>query len=152
MIIIGTFPHSIELEYALTKLESIGISRERLLVVCMEHVPREFQTDHQKRESSHSKGVEIGMACATALSVIGTSLGFIWTWGPIICGIIAAFIGFCLGFGIHAAFSKKTRQLPKPKADVSVIVQCHAGQAGEVQRVMWANSAFTVGLARVSDE
>jgi hypothetical protein len=152
MIIIGTFQHSIELEYALSKLESLGIARERLLVVCMDQVSKEFQFDQKKKESSHSKGVEIGIASATALSVIGTSLGFMWTWGPIIWGIIAAFIGFSLGFGINALLSGKNRQQSKHKADVTVIVQCRAIQADDVQQVMWANRALTVGLAHASAE
>lgn len=51
MIIIGTFKHSIELEYALTKLESIGIAKERLLIVCMDHTAKELQSDQQKKKT-----------------------------------------------------------------------------------------------------
>lgn len=152
MIVIATFQHSIELEYALSKLESLGIARERLLVVCMDQASKQYQSDQPQKESSHSKGIEIGMAGATAFSVIGTSLGFIWTWGPIIWGIIAAFIGFSLGFGINALLSKKNKRQSKHTADVTVIVQCQTIQADEVQQVMWTNRALTVGLARASAE
>jgi hypothetical protein len=154
MIIIGTFQYSIELEYALCQLESIGIAREHLLVVCMDKESQAFQSDQPIEEDSHSKGIEIGIACATALSVIGTCLGYKWTWGPIIWGIIAAFIGFGLGFGIHAILSKKKnrRQQDKHKSDVTVIVQCQDFQADAVQKVMWGNRATSVGLAPASTE
>ncbi|CAM3091069.1 hypothetical protein PALU110988_00495 [Paenibacillus lupini] len=153
MIIIGTFQYSIELEYALCQIESIGIAREQLLVVCMDKESQAFQSDQPIQESSLSKGVEIGIACATALSVIGTCFGFIWTWGPVIWGIIAAFIGFSLGFGIHAIFSKKSRRKQdKQKSDVTVIVQCQDLQADAVQKVMWGNRALSVGLAPASAE
>ncbi|TCM91052.1 hypothetical protein EV294_109129 [Paenibacillus sp. BK033] len=152
MIIIGTFMHSIELEHALTKLESIGVSKERLLVVCMDKESKIFQSDKPNKASSLSTGVEIGLACATAMSVIGTSLGFIWTWGPVIWGLIFAFTGFCLGFGINAIFVNKHKRHNKFKSEVTVIVQCQAWQADEVQQVMWTNRALTVGLAQASPE
>ncbi|WP_127492606.1 hypothetical protein [Paenibacillus glycanilyticus] len=152
MIIIGTFTHSIELEHALTKLESIGIARERLLVVCMDKESNTYRSEQQSQASSLSTGVEIGLACATALSVIGTSLGFIWTWGPVIWGLIFAFIGFGLGFGINAIFLNKHATHNRHKAEVTVIVQCQAKQADEVQQVMWASRALTVGLTQASPE
>lgn len=152
MIIIGTFKHSIELEHALTKLESMGICRERLLVVCMDKESKTFQSDQPNKESSFAAGVEVGLAFATGLSVIGTSLGFIWTWGPVIWGLIFAFIGFCLGLGINAVFAKKNGSRNKHKAEVTVIVQCQAAQADDVQQVFWKNRALTVGLAHASPE
>ncbi|WP_201007771.1 hypothetical protein [Paenibacillus glycanilyticus] len=152
MIIIGTFKHSIELEHALTKLESLGLSKERLLVVCMDKESKTFQSDKPNKESSLSTGIEIGLAFATGLSVIGTSLGFIWTWGPVIWGLIFAFIGFFLGFGINTVFAKKHQEHNRHKAEVTVIVQCQAAQADEVQQVMWTNRALTVGLTQASPE
>lgn len=155
MIIIGTFKHSIELEHALIQLESIGIPRERLLVVCMDKESKTFRSDQQKKENSLTTGIEIGMACATAMSVIGTSLGFVWTWGPVIWGLMAALIGFCLGFGFHALFAKnhkRNNRYNRHKAEVTVIVQCPASHADEVQQVMWTNQAMTVGLAHASAE
>ncbi|GMK47423.1 hypothetical protein PghCCS26_45530 [Paenibacillus glycanilyticus] len=152
MIIIGTFKHSIELEHALTKLESLGLSKERLLVVCMDKESKTFQSDKPNKESSLSTGIEIGLAFATGLSVIGTSLGFIWIWGPVIWGLIFAFIGFFLGFGINAVFAKKHQEHNRHKAEVTVIVQCQAAQADEVQQVMWTNRALTVGLTQASPE
>lgn len=152
MIIIGTFQHSIELEQALSKLEEIGITRNQLLVVCMDTDSKDFSSYKQKPESSHSRGVEIGIACATALSVIGTSVGFILPWGPIICGLIASIVGFCLGFGIHAIIQRPIRRRSKKKPEVTVIVQCKTDQSEHVQKVMWINHALTVGLAHASTE
>ncbi len=151
MIIIGTFLHSIELEQALYKLESIGIVRDQLLVVCMES---DFKGSTKlKEDRPNSNGVEIGIACATALAVIGASVGFILPWGPILCGLAAVIIGFFLGFGIHTVIRRPIlRRHLKKKPDVTIIVQCSADQSGFVQEVMWINHALTVGLAHAYNE
>lgn len=114
--------------------------------------PRSFNRISKKKENSHSKGVEIGLASATALSVIGTSLGFIWTWGPIIWGMVAAFAGFGLGFGIHALAVKRHKRHTKHIEDVTVIVQCQGNHAEDVQQLMWENGALAVGQAYASAE
>ncbi len=50
------------------------------------------------------------MALATAFSVIGASIGFKLSWGPIYWGIISAFIGFILGLGIKLSSLNKSSQ------------------------------------------
>ncbi|MFD1953034.1 hypothetical protein ACFSL6_02285 [Paenibacillus thailandensis] len=152
MIIIGTFRHSIELEQALVKLEKIGIAQNQLLVVCMDSDAKEYVSAKQKKEDSYSKGIEVGLACATALSVIGTSVGFIMPWGPIISGLAAAFIGFGIGFGIIVIIQKPKIRHSKKSPEVTVIVQCDADQSELVQKAMWTNHALAVGLAYASTE
>lgn len=100
-----------------------------------------------KAKDLYYKGIEVGMACATAFSVIGTSAGFILVWGPIIWGLLAAFIGFIFGFGIYLLAKKFTRyrQLPKRLPEVIVIVQCEQEQYKLVSETMWKYRALTVG-------
>ncbi len=54
--------------------------------------------------------IDLGMALATAFSVIGASIGFKLSWGPIYWGIISAFIGFILGLGIKIFMFKVIRK------------------------------------------
>lgn len=153
MIIIGTFQHSIELEQALAMLEKIGVSPNHLLVVCMDSDSKDFSSDKKQiAEGSYSKGIETGIACATALSVIGTSMGFILPWGPIFCGLIASIIGFFLGFGIYVVIQKPITRRTKKKPEVTVIVQCNADQSDQIRKVMWTSHALSIGLAHASPE
>lgn len=152
MIIIGSFRHSIELEQALYKLERLGIPRQQLLVVCMDSEPKDLGVDKKKAEETYSKGFEIGIACATALSVIGTIVGFAMPWGPIIAGLCAGIIGFLIGFGIVVILHRQIRPPSHRSAEVTVIVQCNAEQSEQVQQLLWSNQSLAVGLAYASME
>lgn len=153
MIIIGTFAHSIELEQALSQFEKLGIARRQLLVVCMDSQSKQSPEEQLSPEgSSSANGVEVGLATGTALSVIGTCVGFNLSWGPIIWGLITAIIGFFLGFGIHAMVRKPLERLPKVNPEVTVIVQCPEDQFERVRNVMWKHRALSVGRADASTE
>jgi hypothetical protein len=152
MIVIGTFQHSIELEQALHQLEQLGISGHHLLVVAMDGDKRDLGADKPSADNLKSKGVEVGFAVATGLSVIGTSVGFTLPWGPVISGLVSAIAGFCLGFGIHSLMSVKGKPSLKIKPEVIVIAQCQSDQSESVQKSMWMNRAITVGIAHASAE
>lgn len=148
MLIIGTFEHSIELEQALAVLEHSGISRNHILVVLMDTDPGPPIQPIGKSRGRYYKGIEVGMACATASSVIGTSVGFVLKWGPIFWALITAFAGFTIGFGIYLFANKgKHRQLPKKFPEITVIVQCPQDQSTQVKEIMWKYYALTVGQA-----
>jgi len=147
MIIIGTYQHSIGLEQTLAVLEQYGISKSQILVVPMNSEPEHRFPFLKKSKNPYSNGVEVGVACATGLSVIGASLGFILPLGPILCGLIAAFLGFGIGFGIHQVLSIKSYGKPFSKqcTEIIVIVQCKEEDSTHVQEMMWAYDAMTVG-------
>lgn len=148
MLVIGTFEHSIELEQLLATLEYSSISRNYILVVPMVIDPKSPTQFISKSRDLYSKGIEVGIACATASSVVGTSIGFILTWGPIFWGLIAAFIGFTIGFGLYLLAKKGTlRHLPKTLPEITVIVQCPEDQSALVMETMWKYRVLTVGRA-----
>lgn len=99
-----------------------------------------------KARDLYYKGIEVGMACGTAASVVGTSVGFILTLGPIFWGLAAGFIGFAIGFGLYI-FTKKGshRHLPKTLSEITVIVQCTEEQSNLVTETMWKYRVLTVG-------
>lgn len=102
-----------------------------------------------KSRDLYYKGIEVGIACATASSVIGTSIGFILAWGPVFWGLIAAFIGFTTGFGIYLLVKKGShRHLPKKLPEITVIVQCPEDQSILVMETMWKYRVLTVGRAQ----
>lgn len=147
MIVIGTFEHSIELELLLTSLENNHIAQKDIVVVPMDIDPKSpFQFESKKGEI-YNKGIEVGMACATGLSVIGASMGFILDWGPVFWGLIASAIGFFIGFGVYLYLYKPAsyRQLSNKLPEVTVIVQCQTEQSGLIKDEMWKYKALTIG-------
>lgn len=146
MLIVGTFEHCLELEQVLAILEQSGIFRKHILVIPMDTEPKPPLKFKSKLRDLYSKAFEIGMACATGSAVIGTSLGFIWAWGPIFGGLLAALIGFILGFGLYVFVNRGTyRHLPKKLPEVTVIVQCTEDQGLLVMETMWQYRVLTVG-------
>lgn len=88
----------------------------------------------------------MGIACATASCVIGTSVGFILALGPVFWGLTAAFVGFVIGFGTYLLVRKGShRHLPKKLPEITVIVQCSEEQSIVVMETMWRYSVLTVG-------
>lgn len=148
MLVIGTFEHSIELEEALVVLEHNGISRTHILVVPMDTDSTPPSQYIGKSRDRLYKGIEVGMACATASSVIGISIGFVLTWGPIIWALIFALIGFAIAFGIFMLTNMNShRHLPKKLPEITVIVQCLEDQSILVMETMWKYRVMTVGRA-----
>jgi hypothetical protein len=92
------------------------------------------------------------MALATAFSVIGASIGFKLSWGPIYWGIISAFIGFILGLAIKLfmfkVIKKKQRLLRGKHSEVILIVDCNAMDAEVVEQTLWKNLALGVSKVR----
>jgi len=146
LLIIGTFEHSLELEQALAVLEHSGVPRKQIMVIPMDTAPKPPVHFVNKIRDLYSKAAEIGMACATASSIIGTSVGFILTWGPIFWGMFAALIGFAFGAGLYLLFNWGTyRHLPKKLPEITVIVQCPENLSVLVMETMWQYRVITVG-------
>ncbi|MCX7711555.1 MAG: hypothetical protein N2484_17075 [Clostridia bacterium] len=146
MLVIGTFEHSIELEQALAVLEHGSISRSHIMVVPMDTSSKIPYQVLGKAHDLRDKGMEVGIACATACSVIGTSVGFVLPLGPVFWGLAAAVSGFSIGFGTYIFYNKNFhRHLPNKLPEVTVIIQCPECQSIQESEIMWKYGALTVG-------
>lgn len=146
MLIVGAFNYSIELEEALKELENNGICRKHILTVPMNVYSDTSKGFISESHDFYAKGFEVGVACATACSVIGTSIGFILKWGPIIWGLTAAVIGLIIGFGLYFLFNKNVhRNLSKKLPEVTVIVQCSEENSNLVMKIMWKYDVLNIG-------
>jgi hypothetical protein len=147
MLIVGTFEYCTKLELFLANLENNHIDRKHIMIVPMDIDAKNPFQFFSKKQSLFYKGIEVGMACATGCSVIGASMGFALAWGPVFWGLIAAAIGFTIGFGIYLLVNKfsEYRHLPDKLPEVIVIVQCQDEQSGFVIDAMWKYSALSVG-------
>lgn len=142
MLIFCIFEQSIELEQALAELENSSISREHILIVFMDN-----NSKKSKFQEHSPHAFEIGISFATGAAVIGASCGFDLTLGPILCGLIGAFIGFSLGVSTYFLYNKmksKSRQ-KKITYEVTVVIQCEEEQANYVSDILWKYQARSVG-------
>ena len=114
MHVIASFEHSIYLELAITALEEAGIPKEHIYAVSLQgrpNKPKMFDTIHR------SDGVSLfdaGTALATALTVIGSSYGFILKGGAILWGLIGAAVGFTIGVLIDIVHKKRRKPISHP--------------------------------------
>lgn len=144
MLIFGIFEQSIELEQALAELESNSIRSEHILVVFMESNKK-----NPRYNPNGPHAFEIGIASGTGGSVIGASIGFAMTLGPIIWGLIGAATGFGIGLIANFLF-KKLKNYTSQKEhthEVTVVIQCQDSQTQLVSNVLWEYQALSVGFS-----
>jgi hypothetical protein len=149
--IFSTFETTIFLEMAISTLEKKGINKESIFAVPLDNRVEERKIFDTLHRSDGTSLIDIGMALATAFSVIGASIGFILPWGPIYCGLLGAFIGFMLGFAIRLfwemGIKKKKRVLKGKHSEVILIVDCEEAQAELVEDILWSH--FALGVSKV---
>ncbi|MBO0994627.1 hypothetical protein [Bacillus sp. SD088] len=152
MQLLSTFESNIFLEMAISTIEKAGIKQENIFAV-----PLDNRTEERKIFDSHYRSdgtslIDIGVALATAFSVIGASIGFTLTWGPIYWGLISAVIGFVLGFAIRLytekIFKKKKRLLRGEKSEIILIIDCKDSQAELIEKILWDH--FALGVAKIT--
>lgn len=147
MLIAATFDHSSFVELAVTELEERGIAQEKMLAIPLAQKEKGFailDTIHR------ADGVSIMDAAAvfgTIGMVLGTIYGFIWTWGPIIWGLIGLFVGAAVGFaGDYLLIRRNLSTQRKSKvSELVLMVSCETTQADIVEQILRNNTAFGVG-------
>ncbi|WP_147534426.1 hypothetical protein [Bacillus marasmi] len=151
MQIFSTFEHTIYLELAISELEQKGIQKEDIFVVLLENRVEERRLFDTLDRADGISMIDIGMALATAFSVIGASIGFILTWGPIFWGLIGASGGFLLGFLIKLVIlkviRKRQRLLKGKQGEVIMIVDCDDSRTDQVENILWDH--FALGVAKI---
>jgi hypothetical protein len=153
MQIFSTFENNIFLEIAISNLEKIGIKRENIYAVPLDHreeTRKIFDTLHR---SDGISLIDIAMPLATAFSVITASLGFELRWGPIYWGLIGAIGGFMTGLAIRLLIvmitNKKKQRLKGKQSEIILIIECEEGKGEAVEKILWEHLA--IGLAKVMD-
>ena len=153
MQLYSTFENSIYLELAIATLEKSGIRKEDIYAVPLDNRMEERKVFDTIHNSDGTSMIDIGVALATAFSVVGTSVGFILTWGPIVWGALTAIIGFVIGIGIRLYTEKvlkKRKRLSKGKnSEVILIVSCEETKGELVEHILWEHLALGVAKVRV---
>jgi hypothetical protein len=153
MQIFSLFEHSTSVELALSKLEQEGVTKEQIFVVPIDESDEGLNVFDSMQDSDGISFIDIGMALATAFGVIGTSIGFKLEWGPIIWGLIAAFIGFLCGFIWSMCIIKFTKNGYRNERRVLplviVIVECEKEYVKSIEKILFENKAIGLSTPRV---
>lgn len=151
MQIFSTFETTPYLEMAISTLEKKGIKKESIYAVPLDNRAEERKVFDSLHRSDGTSLIDIGMALATAFSVIGASIGFKLSWGPIYWGLIGAVIGFVIGFAIRLftemVLKKKRRLLKGKHSEIILIIDCEESQVEFIENVLWNH--FAIGVAKV---
>lgn len=149
--IFSTFESNVFLEMAISTMEKNGIPKESVFAVPLDNRKESRKIFDSLHRSDGTTLIDIGMALATAFSVIGASIGFKLAWGPIYWGLIGAFGGFVLGFAIRLFFElivkKRKRVLRGKQSEVILIVDCEEAQANLIEDILWSH--FALGVAKI---
>jgi hypothetical protein len=151
--IFSTFKTTLYVEMAISTLEKKGIKKECIYAVPLDNRLEERKVFDSIHRSDGTSMIDIGMALATAFSVIGASIGFNLSLGPIYWGLIGAIIGFLLGLGIRLftelVLKKKKRLLKGSHSEVILIVECKESQAELIEQVLWDH--YPLGVAKIKE-
>lgn len=151
MQLFSTFEHTVYIELAIATLEKKGIKKENIFIVPLDNRTEERKVFDSLKRSDGTSLIDIGAALATAFSVIGASVGFKLSWGPIYWGLIGAFVGFVLGFAIRLftekVIKKRQRLLKGFHSELIVIVDCDESQGELVENILFSH--YALGVAKV---
>ncbi|MEH7225514.1 hypothetical protein V7112_17030 [Bacillus sp. JJ1566] len=151
MQVFATFDSNDYVEIAITVIEKKGINSENIFAVPLDNRTEDVKLFDTLHRSDGTTLIDIGMALATAFSVIGASIGFKLSWGPIYWGLIGAAIGFIIGFAIRLyvelVYKKKKKSQKGKYAEIILIVDCEESQAALVESILWEH--FALGVAKI---
>ncbi len=146
MLIAATFEHSQFIELAVTELEEKGIAKEKILAIPLIQEQRNFAILDTIHRADGISIFDTAAVFATTGMTLGVIYGFIWSWGPIIWGLIGLIVGSTVGLALDYLLTKRNISMQK-KAKLSelvLIVSCEKGQSYLVEEDLRNNTAFEI--------
>lgn len=146
MYIVSTFEHSVYLELAITAIQMKGIKRENIMAISMDKKGEQRKLFDSIHGFDGLSLFDLPAILAALFGVFGGIYGFVLPWGPLLCGLIAIFIGFALGFIIKLVTTKKydNRKADKKGAEVILLIECIESQLEMVKDILWSHNALGV--------
>ncbi|MTV49226.1 hypothetical protein GJ688_09575 [Heliobacillus mobilis] len=146
MYVVAAFEQSLFLEMAITELEEKGITRDHILAV-----PLKVNTSQGKIMDSiyAADGISVfdgATVSGSAFMVLGVIFGYVWTWGPIIWGLMGLTVGSILGLLLDLAFRKNKKGNRQAKSTVVVMISCSEKQFDWVSTVLENHNPQGIGF------
>lgn len=148
MHIVASFEHSTKLELAITELEQMGIAKNKICAIPLTRMRQEKQLFDNIHRADGQSMFDLGCILGTILMLFGVIWGFLWTWGPILWGLIGFFGGFGIGFALKYFFyvrNNKHEIIKGSAGEVFLIVNCQENQVHAVEQILNAHLALGIG-------
>ncbi|GIO27710.1 hypothetical protein [Ornithinibacillus bavariensis] len=156
MQVFSIFEHSPSLELAITKLEQEGVTKKNIFAIPINESDETLKIFDSIHDADGFSFLDKSLALAVATGVVGTSLGFNLTWGPIIWGLIAAFIGFSIGFLWNICVIKLTKNSRRTERKilplVILVVECEKENVKSVEFILKEHKALGVNTPHLNDD
>lgn len=146
MYVVSTFEHSVYLELVITAIQMKGIKKESIMAISMDKKGEQRKLFDTIHGSDGLSLFDLPAILAALFGVFGGIYGFVLKWGPLLCGLIAIFIGLVTGFIIKLIITKKyeDRQVNKRSTEVVLIIECIESQMEMVKDILWSHNALGV--------
>jgi hypothetical protein len=146
--ITASFDHSIKLEIAISELEQKGITSDNICAIPMSSPQKKIKMFDTIHRADGMSLFDLPTVFGTILMLFGVMWGFMWTWGPIIWGLLGFFGGGAVGFVFKYLYYRLYAQ-KQPKAgketEVVLIVACQKKDAEMVEQVLAGHLALSIG-------
>lgn len=149
MYLVCTFHHSFEVELLLTKLEELGVTRDRMLVMPLK---QEKHRIYQITATSTGGNnlLDIPLAVGTASMLLGVIYGYVLYLGPVIWGLIGLTGGTLITLGIEYLIDKQSQRhgnKSRGGSEVMIMLRCQPQEEYMLENVLRAFSPL--GFATV---
>lgn len=148
MYITASFDHSIKLEVAISELEQKGITSANICAIPMNSPQKHMKMFDTIHRADGMSMFDLPTVFGTIAMLFGVMWGFMWTWGPIIWGLLGLFGGGAIGFAFKYLYYRLYAQ-NQPKAgkvtEVVLIVACQKNEAEMVEQVLSGHLALSIG-------
>lgn len=148
MYITASFTHSIKIELAISELEQKGITSDHICAIPMNSPMKNMKMFDTIHRADGMSLFDLPTVFGTIAMLFGVMWGFMWTWGPIIWGLLGLFGGGAIGFAFKYLYYRLYAQ-KQPKAgkvtEVVLIVACQKNDAEMVEQVLAGHLAFSIG-------
>ncbi|GBG57702.1 hypothetical protein SPFL3102_01003 [Sporomusaceae bacterium FL31] len=148
MYITASFDHSIKIELAISELEQKGITSANICAIPMNSPQKHMKMFDTIHRADGMSLFDLPTVFGTIAMLFGVMWGFMWTWGPIIWGLLGLFGGGAIGFAFKYLYYRLYAQ-KQPKAgkvtEVVLIVACQKNDAEMVEQVLAGHLAFSIG-------
>jgi len=146
MYVVASFEQSNFLELAITDLEQKGIKNNRICAIPLNKMMKERMLFDSLHRADGQSMFDLPSILATIFMLFGTMWGFLWTWGPIIWGLLFLFAGFTLGFGIkYLIYKKSLGKSFQCNTEVVLIINCQPDEVETVETILFNHLAIGIG-------
>lgn len=148
MYITASFDHSIKIELAISELEQKGIASANICAIPMNSPQKNMKMFDTIHRADGMSLFDLPTVFGTIAMLFGVMWGFMWTWGPIIWGLLGLFGGGAIGFAFkylyYRLYAQKQAKAGKV-TEVVLIVACQKNNAEMVEQVLAGHLALSIG-------